>query len=163
LNGTLNAGKPTVARLLAKRLPRPAVVEIDQAVPLNLKNAAGVIRNFAEAGYSAIVPYPLSATDHAYLCDQLKDLGPILAVTLRRSRQKCQADTRQRKISAWEYHRIDHHFDIGLCDPAFGDIIDNSQLTAEQTAEAVLAQLPAWAPEDPESKKAAPHGTAFLL
>ena len=155
INGTINAGKSTVARLLAQRLPRPAVVEvdslhafigwvdIDEAVTLNLKNAAGVIRNFAEAGYSVLVPYPLSAADHACLLDQLQGLGPIHAITLRRAKALCQADSRQRKVSAWEHHRIDHHFDTGLCDPAFGSIIDNSALTPEQTAEAVLSALTA--------------------
>ena len=68
LNGSINAGKSTVAKLLAKELPNTALIEIDtlremiswmpidKAIPLNLKNAVSVIRNFAEEGLDVIVP-----------------------------------------------------------------------------------------------------------
>ena len=154
LNGTLNAGKSTVAKLLEKRLPRTAVVEvdslrnfiawldIDEAIPLNLKNAASVVRNFAEAGFNVIVPYPMSEADHSYLLSQLNGMDTTIhVITLRPTIEKASASTYQRTLSEWERQRIKHHHVIGLTDPGFGIIIDNTSQTPEQTVAAVLKSL----------------------
>jgi len=151
VNGTLNAGKSTVSRLLAQRIPRPAVVEvdslhafiewvdIDEAVPLNLKNAAAIIRNFATEGFNVIVPCPLSAADHAFLLAQLEGLGlKIYVFTLRPTLEKTQTSTAQRLLSDWKKRRMEHHHAIGLTDPAFGVVIDNTNQTPDQTAAAIL-------------------------
>lgn len=72
INGSINSGKTTVAKILFKELPNFALVEIDafhkminwmpisQSVSVNLENAVSVIKNFAKKGISSIVPYPLS-------------------------------------------------------------------------------------------------------
>jgi hypothetical protein len=86
LNGSINSGKSTVAKILAERLGRTAVVEIDslramvewmplaESIPLNLRNALSVIRNFASEGLSVVVPYPLSRQNHDYMMEGLKDV-----------------------------------------------------------------------------------------
>lgn len=83
LNGSINAGKSTVAKLLAKELPNVALVEIDslremiawmpidEAVPINLENAVSVIRNFAKRDLNVIVPYPLSEKNYQYIMNGL--------------------------------------------------------------------------------------------
>ena len=60
LNGSINSGKTTVAKILTRELPDSALVEIDafhemiewmpidQAVPINLENAVSVIKNFTK-------------------------------------------------------------------------------------------------------------------
>ncbi len=76
LNGSINAGKSTVAKLLTKELPNTALVEIDafhemiswmpieQSIPLNLENAVSVITNFAKKNLNVIIPYPLSQKNY---------------------------------------------------------------------------------------------------
>ena len=86
INGSINSGKSTIAKLLVKELPKTALVEIDtfhemiewmpidEAIPLNLENALTVIRNFIDKGLSVIVPYPLSQKNYDYFVAGLKDM-----------------------------------------------------------------------------------------
>jgi hypothetical protein len=154
LNGTINAGKSTVARLLKSKLPRPAVVEVDslrafidwmdldEAIPLNLENAASVIRNFALRGFNVIVPTPLSEQDYAFLSAKLAGLdAKIQAFTLSPSLTKLKTDTPLRKLSAWERQRMDHHHATGLVNPNFGVTIDNTRQRPEETAAEILKIL----------------------
>ncbi|UMX47373.1 MAG: AAA family ATPase [Candidatus Nealsonbacteria bacterium DGGOD1a] len=83
INGSINAGKSTVAKILAERIGNAALVEIDvlremigwmpidRAVPINLKNALSAIKNFADEGLNIIVPYPLSQKNYDYLKKEL--------------------------------------------------------------------------------------------
>ncbi|MDE1975538.1 MAG: hypothetical protein KGI49_03465, partial [Patescibacteria group bacterium] len=154
LNGSINAGKSTVAKLLAKRLPDCALVEIDalremiewmpidRAVPINLENAVAVIRNFVGRKMDVIVPYPLSQKNHDYLTDELKDLDTDIRVfTLAPRLEKALTDRGGRELSDWEKERVKHHYDIGIHSPSFGEIIDNSDQTPEETAVYILKKI----------------------
>lgn len=155
INGPINAGKSTVAKILAEKIPKTARVEIDQlhefidwleidqAVPINLENAALVISNFIRRGYNVVVPYPLSEKDYKYMKKQLRDFaGQLYFFTLAPEMRKAQGDTKDRKISPWERERIRHHYDSGIASPSFGKIIDNTRQTPEQTADEILSCLP---------------------
>ena len=60
INGSINSGKSTVAKLLGKKLGKTAILEIDrfheflewmpigEIVPINLKNAVSLIKNYVE-------------------------------------------------------------------------------------------------------------------
>ena len=72
INGSINSGKSTIAKILAQEIKRSAVVEIDslsafiewmpieEKIELNLENAVSVIKNFTKRKFDVIVPYPLS-------------------------------------------------------------------------------------------------------
>lgn len=167
INGSINSGKSTVARLLAKRLRRPAVVEpdslhafiewvdIDKAVPLNLENAAAVIRNFVREGFNVVVPYPLSNADHAYLTGKLEGCGATIhAFTLRPSLEKARTDSLARRLTDWERTRITHLYSTDIVAPRFGVVVDNTERTPEETAEQVLRDLPAEAVLPFEARRA---------
>jgi len=153
INGSINAGKSTVAKLLANKIPDTANVEIDslrdfihwleidKAVPINLENAVLVINNFAKHGYNVVVPYPLSQKNYDYL---KKELGAneLYFFTLSPDIKKAQNDTNDRKLTQWERDRIQHHYDIGISKPAFGKIIDNTNQTPEETAEEIISLIP---------------------
>ncbi len=154
LNGPINAGKTTVAKILAKKLSNVALVEIDafhdmikwmpidQAVPINLRNAVSVIRNFSKSGLSVIVPYPLSEKNHDHVMGELKDLdAKIYVFTLAPKLEKVLINRGTRDLDDWERDRIKHHYDIGIHSPSFGEVIDNSEQTPEQTAEYILAKI----------------------
>ena len=154
LNGSINAGKSTVAKLLAKELPSSALVEIDafhemiewmpidQAVPLNLENAVSVIRNFSKRGISVIVPYPLSQKNYDYIMSGLKDLGEIIFVfTLAPKLDKVLTNRGTRVLDDAERERINHHYKIGIANPSFGIIIDNSEQSPAETTSLILDKI----------------------
>lgn len=154
LNGSINSGKSTVAKLLVEKVPNAAIVEIDtlrdmipwmpidQAVPVNLENAVAVIRNFTKHDISCIIPYPLSEKNHAYLADALSDLKtPIHYFTLAPSIEVALSNRGERKLDDSERERIKHHYTIGIHTPSFGTIIDNSGQAPKETAQEILKYL----------------------
>lgn len=154
LNGSINSGKSTVAKLLVEKIPNSAIVEIDalrdmipwmpidQAVPINLENAIAVIRNFTKHNISCIVPYPLSEKNYAYMTHELADIETsIHYFTLAPSLETALANRGSRKLDDAERERIKHHYTIGIHTPSLGAIIDNSQQTSEETAREILRDI----------------------
>lgn len=154
LNGSINSGKSTVAKLLAKEMPNTAIVEIDalremidwmpidQAVPINIENAVAVIRNFTKHGISCIVPYPLSQKNYELVTRELSDLGvPMFFFTLAPSLEKALSDRGERTLDEQERERIKYHYKIGIHAPSFGMVIDNSDQTPEETAKIILKNI----------------------
>ena len=154
LNGSINAGKSTVAKILAKKLSDVALLEIDalremiewmpidQAVPINLENAISVIKNFSKRNLNVIVPYPLSQKNYDYMTENLKDLETkIYFFTLAPKIETALTNRGTRELDDWERERIQHHYDIGIASPTFGEIIDNSEQTPEETADYILTKI----------------------
>jgi len=154
LNGSINAGKSTVAKLLVKELPNTALVEIDalremiawmpidQAVPTNLENAVSVIKNFANRGLNVIIPYPLSQKNHDYILEQLAGVKTkIFVFTLAPKLEKALTNRGSRELDDWERSRIQHHYDIGMHAPVFGEVIDNSDQTPKETRDYILSKI----------------------
>ncbi len=154
LNGSINAGKSTVAKLLVKELPNTALVEIDvfhemiswmpieQSIPLNLENAVSVITNFVKRKLNVIIPYPLSQKNYDYLMENLNDLNTAIHIfTLEPQLEKVLTNRGTRELNDWEKKRIKHHYNIGIQNPTFGEIIDNSDQSPEETAQAILEKL----------------------
>jgi adenylate kinase family enzyme len=154
LNGPINAGKSTIAKLLTKELPNTALVEIDglrdmiewmsidQAIPINLENAVSVIKNFSNRKLDVIIPYPLSQENYDYVISGLKDLNTkIYVFTLAPKLEKTLTNRGTRELSDWERERIKYHYNTGIAKPSFGEIIDNSEQTPEETAEYILTRI----------------------
>ena len=154
LNGSINAGKSTVAKLLAKKLPNSALVEIDvfhemiewmpidKAVSLNLENAASVIKNFANEGLNVIVPYPLSKKNYDYMVDSLKYIDVKIHVfTLDPKLEKAITNRGARELNDLEKERTKHHYNIGIHNPTFGEIIETTNQTPEETVGHILAKV----------------------
>ncbi|OGK16889.1 hypothetical protein A2690_03435 [Candidatus Roizmanbacteria bacterium RIFCSPHIGHO2_01_FULL_39_12b] len=153
INGSINAGKSTIAKILASKITNTTNVEIDtlheyinwleidKAVPINLENAVLVINNFAKHGYNVVVPYPLSQRNYEYLKKELRD-NKLFFFTLSPEIEKVQNDTNDRKLTQWERDRIQHHYDIGISSPTFGKIIDNTNQTPEETAREIISLIP---------------------
>jgi tRNA uridine 5-carbamoylmethylation protein Kti12 len=118
LNGSINAGKSTVAKILAKKISSTALVEIDslremiewmpidEAVPINLENAVSVIRNFAKRNLNVIVPYPLSHKNHDYLVKELNGINTkMYFFTLAPKIEKALENMGTRELTEWEKER----------------------------------------------------------
>jgi hypothetical protein len=154
LNGSINAGKSTVARILAKEIENTALLEIDtfhemiewmpidKAVPINLENALSVIRNFVKRGINVIVPYPLSQKNYDFMISGLKDLDTDIHIfTLAPKLEKVLTNRGDKELTDQEKERIKYHYDIGIPNPTFGEIIDNSNQTPKETADYILSKI----------------------
>lgn len=154
INGSINSGKTTVAKILFKELPNFALVEIDafheminwmpisQSVPINLENAVSVIKNFKKKGIGVIVPYPLSQKNYDYMMDELKDVDTkIYVFTLSPKLDKALTNRGERELTNEEKDRIKYHYDIRIHAPKFGEVIDNSEQTPGETAKLILDKI----------------------
>jgi inorganic pyrophosphatase len=152
INGSINSGKSTIAKLLAKKISNVAIIEIDalremidwmpidRAVPINLENAVSIIRNFAEHNISCIIPYPLSQRNYNNLIDKLSNLNEsIYCITLSPPLKNTLTNRGTRELTDWERERIKYHYSIGIHTPSFGEIIDNSEQTPEETVGLILS------------------------
>lgn len=154
LNGSINAGKSTIAKLLLKELPHTAVVEIDalremvdwmpleQSIPLNLENAISIITNFVKRDLNVIVPYPLSQKNYDFLMENLRDLNVDIRVfTFAPQLEKALTNRGARELDDWEKERIKHHYNIGIHNPSFGETIDTTKQTPEETTRLILSRI----------------------
>ena len=154
INGSINAGKTTIANLLAKKLGKIAVVDIDilhefikwmdisDTVPLNLQNAVCIIRNFASAGLDIVIPYPLSQKNYEFITKKLSSFQKdIIFITLSPPLEVALQNRGGRELSKWEKDRIKHHYETGISNPKFGHTINNSQQTPEETVNQILTLI----------------------
>lgn len=153
INGSINSGKSTVSKILADKLGNTAVLEIDDlrnfiewmplemAIPINLENALALIRVFVNKGLNIIIPYPLSKNNYDYFLKNLNDINEIKVFTLSPKLEIALTNRGSRELDDWEINRIKYHYEIGIHQPDFGVIIDNSNDTPEQTVDQILKKL----------------------
>jgi hypothetical protein len=154
INGSINSGKSTVSKLLQKEIPNTALLEIDslhemiewmpidQAVPLNWSNAISLIKNFVNEGMNVLIPYPISQKNYDYVISALDDFkNEISFFTLSPDLEKTLTNRGSRELTDWETERIKHHYEIGINNPSFGEIIDNTNLSPEDTRDLILSKI----------------------
>jgi guanylate kinase len=154
INGSINAGKSTVSKLLVKQLSNTALLEIDvlremidwmplhDSIPFNLENAVSLIRNFIARGLNVVIPYPLSQKDYEYMISNLKDLHTkVFVFTLSPKLEKTVTNRGTRELTDWERTRIQQQYEKGIHNPTFGEVIDNTDQSPEQTVEKILNKI----------------------
>ena len=150
LNGSINAGKTTTSKKLCELLPRAAHVEVDalrefiawmpleESIPLNLAAAIAVSKIFLAHGLNVVLSYPLRAEDYELMQQEFAGVTDAHFFTLRPPMQTSQSQRGARVLSEWEVARIAYHYQTDGANPDVGIVIDNSQLTPEQTARLIL-------------------------
>lgn len=153
INGSINSGKSTLAKLLADKLGNCAVLEIDnlrefiewmpieKAVPINLENAISLIENFDKNNLNVVIPHPLSEKNYEYIKNSLKIKSKIYFFTLNLDLAEVLKDRGDRKLDDWEKERIKHHYKIGINKPSLGKIIDTTNQSPEETLELIINWL----------------------
>jgi adenylate kinase family enzyme len=154
INGSINSGKSTVSKLLSKKIGNCAVLEIDelrnfiewmpleQSIPLNWENAFLLIRNFVKNKINVIIPYPISQKNYERIMNSLKDLkGDIYFFTLNPPLEIVLESRGERGLDDWERERIKYHYSIGINNPSFGEIIDNSKQVPEETVGEIFIKI----------------------
>ena len=92
---------------------------------------------------NVIISYPVSSENFKLISEALKDLHqPIYAFTLAPDLETTITNRDTRVLADWEIEQIKKTYKENFHKPDYGVIIDNSNQTAEETAEEIFKQLP---------------------
>lgn len=150
ISGSINAGKSTTSKLLAEKLGAEWIdvdeiahaipnFDLSKDIPQAIKLAIKVINQLTANGKNVVANYVLRQEDYEMLCEGLHDKR-LCFFTLSPRLEVVRKD-RGRGMNAWEYERIKYHYDTGIASPKFGTILDTSELTVEQAAQAIIKNL----------------------
>lgn len=152
INGTINSGKTTVAKILLEKLPRTAHIEklrqfiewmsIEESIPYSIKNIICLTRNFVRGGLNVLISYPISSENYRIIEREITDLGqPIFAFTLAPRLEVVTKNRGNRELADWEVERIKKDYSEGFHQPDYGIVIDNSDQTPEETAKDIIKAI----------------------
>lgn len=148
IRGSINSGKTTTAKALAKKLGA-AFVNVDDlndAIPnFNLATdldksmdlAIQTINVYTKQGKDVIANYVVRQKDFDRFVKEV-ETQPQIVVTLAPRLEIAQGKRGARELSEWEISRVKHHYNTGIASPKFGHIIDNSDLTVDQTVDQII-------------------------
>ncbi|MCG7584315.1 hypothetical protein [Photobacterium sp. OFAV2-7] len=150
LNGSINSGKTTVGKALCLR-EKFAFIEVDslrdfvswlpleESIELNLENAVDVAINFDLRGINSVIAYPLSEMNYLHVRELLECAGiDAIPITLFLGLASLCNNRGGRELSDWEVSRIGELVDLGIAKPDFSHIIDNSEISVDETVDKVL-------------------------
>ena len=150
ISGSINSGKTTTAKTLAKELgaefididdvnDRVPNFDLAKDIPKGIALAIKDINKLTDAGQSIVVSYPIRDEDHKQIIEGLHDKNPKF-ITLAPRLEVAQSKRGDRELTEWEVARIKHHYDTGIATPIFGEVVDNSELSVDETV-AVIERL----------------------
>jgi len=154
LNVSINSGKSTVAKILQEKTPHTAYVEVDElrrfidwmdgekAYPLSVENALLVTKNFVKKDLNVVFTYIIGEDDYKIVQEMLKDVSTnVFIFTFSSDINHTLTNRGSRELTEQELKRIQYHYDIGINNPSFGQIIDNTHQTPKETAEIILKAI----------------------
>ena len=154
LNGSINSGKSTIAKLIVSRLPQTVHIEVDDlrhfadcltleaAIPFCLEDAISLTRRWVERGFNVVVSWPISEPHHRQFVRALAETcAPFHTFTLSPQREVALSDRGGRQLTDRERHRIRQLYATGIHTPTFGVVIDNSHQSPEAKAEEILTAV----------------------
>lgn len=154
ISGSINAGKSTVAKMIAEHIGNTALIEVDrlsecigwmtieETIPVTLENAAAIAKNFARRGLHVVLSYPLLKREYEYLVAYLQEWSAqLFVVTLSPRLEVALSNRGSRELTPWQRARVVYHYAAGIHTPDFGLTVDNSDEAPGQTASRILALL----------------------
>lgn len=148
ISGSINSGKTTTSKALAERLGAAFinVDDLNDTIPnFNLATdldksmdlAIQTINSFAEQGKDVVANYVVRQKDFDRFEKEIETKRQFV-ITLSPRLEVALSKRGDRELSEWEASRIKHHYDSGIASPKFGYIIDNSDLTLDETVEKIM-------------------------
>lgn len=148
LSGSINAGKTTISKALAKRLGAAFinVDDLNDRIPnFSLETdldrsfdlAISEINSYVDEGKDVVANYVVREKDYHRLAPEVHTKEQYV-ITLAPRLEVAQSNRGGRELSDWEVSRIKYHYDTGIASPNFGHIIDTSDLTIDETVERIL-------------------------
>ncbi|MFS8159481.1 MAG: hypothetical protein ACMG6E_04570 [Candidatus Roizmanbacteria bacterium] len=153
LNGPINAGKSTIAKLLSEMILNTAHVEVDkirefiswmegsEGWNMSFEAAIPLAKKFIEKGLNVIIAYHISKDDYQKIVDELgSSSGDMYAFTLRPTMELLLQNRGSREIGEREINKIKDTYNREMYQ-SHGEIIDNTHQTPEQTAKHIYNKV----------------------
>lgn len=150
ISGSINSGKTTTAKALAQKLGAEFIdgddvkelipnFDLSRDVPKVVTLIIQEVNKLIDANQSVVVGYPISQKNYEEIIEGLHDKNPKF-ITLAPRLEVAQSKRGDRELTEWEVARIKHHYDTGIATPIFGEVVDNSELSVDETV-AVIERL----------------------
>jgi cytidylate kinase len=148
ISGSINSGKTTTSKALAKTLGAEFVnvddlndtipnfnlaTDLDKSMDLAIKT----INDYSKQGKDVVANYVVRQKDFDRFENEI-ETQPQIVITLAPRLEVAQSKRSDRELSEWEVSRVKHHYDIGIASSKFGYIIDNSVLSIDETVDSIL-------------------------
>src|SRR5687767_3051335 len=152
ISGSINSGKTTTSKLLAEKLGAKSinVDDLNDQIPnFNLATdldksmdlAIAEINKYLAEGKDVVANYVVREKDFQRFAKEI-DTEKVYVVTLAPRLEIAQSTRGGRPLSEWEMARIKYHYDTGVASPSFGHVIDNSDISLEETVDKILEIIP---------------------
>lgn len=154
LNGPINSGKTTVAKILWKKIPNTAHIEVDnirkfidwmaneQAWGISFDTALSVAKEFIKKNLNVIITYHISDKGFKKIKENLEPLDKdIFAFTLLPKFDLLLKNRGNRDLNDWERGRIKETHQLKSHQVNYGETIDNSHQTPQQTADYIFNKI----------------------
>jgi tRNA A37 N6-isopentenylltransferase MiaA len=153
ISGSINSGKTTTSHALAKRLNAEVVnvddlndtipnfnlaTDLDKSMDLAIKT----INSLTEQGKDVVANYVVRQQDWERFEKEIES-QPQIVITLAPRIEVAQSQRGDRRLTEWEISRIKHHYDAGIATPSFGYIVDNSNMTIDETVDEIMKLIAA--------------------
>jgi len=148
ISGSINSGKTTASRTLAKKLGADLInvddlndtipnfnlaTDLDKSMDLAIKTINERLANSKDV----VANYVVRQKDFDRFKKEISTKEQFV-ITLAPRLEVAQSKRGDRTLSEWEVQRVKHHYDSGIASPKFGYIVDNSDLTLDQTVDLIL-------------------------
>ncbi len=148
ISGSINSGKTTTAKALAKRIGAVMVNvdDLNDTIPnFNLATdldksmdlAIEAINAYATRGKDVVANYVVRPQDFERFEKEIH-AQPQVVITLAPRLEVAQSKRGDRGLTDWEISRVKHHYDTGVASPSFGHVIDNSELSVGETVDEIM-------------------------
>lgn len=148
ISGSINSGKTSTSKALADKLGAAFVnvddlndtipnfnlaTDLDKSMDLAIKT----INEITRQGRDVIANYVVRQRDYDRFENEI-ETRPQIVITLAPRLEIAQGKRGDRELSEWEVSRVKHHYDTGIASPEFGYVIDNSELTIDETVDRII-------------------------
>ena len=149
ISGSVNSGKTTTSEALAKKLGAVCVnvdnlnhelipnfnlaTDLDTSMDIAIKT----INEHFDQGRDVVANSVVRQKDFDRFKSEIKT-DKQYVITLAPRLEVAQSQRGERVLTEWEVERIKHHYDSGIASPRFGIIIDNSDLTLNETVQKIM-------------------------
>lgn len=154
LNGPINSGKTTVAKILWELIPNLAHIEIDKirefidwmenkpSWELSFSTALTVAKEFLKKDLNVLITYHISDKGYKQIKECLEPIDKdIFAFTLLPPIHKTLTNRGTRELNQWEIQRIKETYEKEKHKVLYGETIDNSTQTPQETADYIFNKV----------------------
>jgi deoxyadenosine/deoxycytidine kinase len=153
LNGPINSGKTTLAKLLAEKIEKTAIVEVDSVHEFYPKDdsegwekcyraAISLAEGFAKEGLNVIFSYHIVKDDFEKIKERLSVYDQkIFAFTLKPTLEVLLKNRGNRELNEYLTNKIKKTYNSPEYFGDYGIVIDNSGQSAEEVAEVIIKHV----------------------